>query len=206
MIERTPTIVLALMAAASAAAQDSSTPTPARAAESIILAPTMAPPAPLPRREAPKTGVSAEISSVLPPFDPKESLPRPSRAQAEADKPRNQIPRLPANVMERYVVHGARPPVFRTRDLYTRAGLIDLAFKEHPLLRIGNFFGLKNQVAYKVIIGEQLAEARSDLTDDVLAIAGAGDPEEAKVLQQAILDEAFEGYGDDGGGGPVGIK
>lgn len=150
--------------------------------------------------------MSADIKSVLPPFDPKASLPRTPPAPSAADKPRNQIPRIPANLMAPYIVHGVRPPVFRTRDLYTKAGLIDLAFKEHPLMRIGNLFGLKNQIAYKLIIGEQLAEAGSDLTDDVLSIASTGDSAEAKVLQQAIIDEAFESYGDEGGGGPVGIK
>jgi hypothetical protein len=208
MIERAPTIVLALAVAASAAAQDPSppAPSPAPSTDSIILAPTAAPPAPLPRTEAPRSAISAQITSVLPPFDPKESLPKLAPAPDESDKPRNKIPRLPANLMLPYIVHGVRPPVFRTRDLYTKQGLIELAYKEHPLMRIGNFFHLKDQVAYKVIIGEELARDRADLTEEALAFASVGDGSEVKVMQQAIIDESFEGYGDDMGGGPVGIK
>jgi hypothetical protein len=48
-------------------------------------------------------------------------------------------------------VRESRLPEFRTRDLYTKAGLIELSFKEHPGLRIGNFFNLNAKIAYDMM-------------------------------------------------------
>jgi hypothetical protein len=107
------------------------------------------------------------------------------------DKPRNQIPRLPVEMMQKYVVRESREPVFRTRDLLTKAGMIDLAFKEHPGLRFGNFFNLNAPAAYDRAIREQLAASRSDLADDTFAMAAGGDPSEEAVMQQDILDASF---------------
>jgi hypothetical protein len=107
------------------------------------------------------------------------------------DKPRNHIPRLPAEMMPKYVVRESRAPVFRTRDLLSKEGLIDLAFKEHPGLRLGNFFNLNAPAAYDRAIREQLAASRSDLADDTVAMAAGGDLSEVAVMQQDILDASF---------------
>ena len=92
--------------------------------------------------------------------------------------------------MQGHVVHEPRLPVFRTRDLCTKAELVDLAFKEHPGLRIGTLFNLNAVVAYDMIMNERLFSARQDLVDTTLAMVARGDREEISVMQQAILDEA----------------
>jgi hypothetical protein len=120
----------------------------------------------------------------------------------DADKPRSQIPRLPVEMMSRYVVRGARLPVFRNVDLYTKAGLIDLSFKTHPGLRIGNFFNLNAAGAYQTALNDQRMSDRQDLVDTALAMAAGGDPAEAEVLQDSIIDESFRAGTQEG---PVGV-
>jgi hypothetical protein len=112
----------------------------------------------------------------------------------DTDKPKNQIPRVPLEVMQRYVVHEARPPVFGPLELYTKAGLIDLSFKEHPGLRIGNFFNLNANEAYERIIDEKLAAERQDVSDSAVAMAIMGDADEAEAMQQALLDESRQSW------------
>jgi hypothetical protein len=109
----------------------------------------------------------------------------------ETDKPKNEIPRLPMSLMSRYVVRGARLPVFRNVDLYTKEGLIDLSFKEHPGLRIGNIFNLNSGIAYQAALSDQRMSDRKDLTDTAYAMAVGGDSSEAEVLQNSIIDESF---------------
>jgi hypothetical protein len=106
-------------------------------------------------------------------------------------------------MMQKYVVRASRVPVFRTRDLLSKEGLIDLAFKEHPGLRFGNFFNLNAAAAYDRAIREQLAASRQDLVDDTFALAAGGEPDEEAVMQQDILDASFANQTP---GGPVGIK
>jgi hypothetical protein len=211
-MKRTLQIILGLMAAAAASKAQDVAPAPAAAdASSIILAPK---PATSPTAPAAAQGdayqpaspaIAQDISSGLPGYRPALMAPRVrgSAQDQQADKPKNQIPRLPLEVMQRYVVNGKRIPTFRIRDLYTPAGLIDLSFKEHPGLRIGNFFNLNSGLAYEKIINEQLFAARQDLVDTAHAIMLGGDPSEGEAVQQAIIDESFEAGG--GEGGPVGI-
>ena len=196
-------LFVAFMTAAASAAAQGVTPTAtpvaqAADASSIIFAPR--PPAPEP---TPNLGtadrpispaIAAAIASTMPVYSPELYLPKSGSSAAdlrEIDKPKNQIPRLPVVMMRKYVVRESRLPEFRTRDLYTKAGLIELSFKEHPGLRIGNFFNLNAKVAYDMMIDEQLYAARQDLVDTVFAMAAGGDPREIDVMQQAILDSAF---------------
>jgi hypothetical protein len=137
--------------------------------------------------------LSLDVSAVMPSYRPAApASPYPAGVDLRTvDKPRNQIPRLPVEMMQKYVVRESREPVFRTRDLLTKAGMIDLAFKEHPGLRFGNFFNLNAPAAYDRAIREQLAASRSDLADDTFAMAAGGDPSEEAVMQQDILDASF---------------
>jgi hypothetical protein len=130
----------------------------------------------------------------MPAYGPGPSSPQspvPAADLRDVDKPRNKIPRLPVEVMQKYMVREARIPVFRTRDLYTKAGLIDLSFKEHPGLRIGNIFNLNANFAYDNMIGEQLFAARQELADTTFAMAAMGDRMEMDAMQQAIIDDGF---------------
>ena len=137
--------------------------------------------------------VAANIAAGLPAYSPVNPVPAPGGAAdlRDIDRPRNQIPRLPVQMMQRYVVRESRTPVFRPRDLYTKEGLIERSFKEHPGLRIGNFFNLNAKVAYEAIINEQLLADREELTDTAIAMAVGGDAQEAEAMQQAIIEKSF---------------
>ncbi|HEY4989463.1 MAG TPA: hypothetical protein VII09_06630, partial [Opitutaceae bacterium] len=146
------------------------------------------------------------IDSSLPKYSPIPATPKEVAVAADArdfDKPKNVIPRLPLEVMQRYVVHEARMPVFRERDLYTTEGLIALSFKAHPGLRIGNFFNLNSSAAYAAIQKEEKYAARLDMVDTAYALAVGGDPGETEVVKEAIEADSFRNGGYDG---PVGIK
>jgi|SRR5580658_9491486 hypothetical protein len=192
-----------VVAAASAAAQGSAPAAAPADSTSPILAPkpaatplaSNADPAAAYRPASP--AIAQDISSGLPGYNSPEFTLKPGPS-APADKPKNQIPRLSPAVMSQYVVYGKRIPVFRTRDLYTQAGLIDLALKQHPGLHIGNFFNLNSKIAYATAMKDAMFAERQDLVDTTLAMAAGGDTEEAAVMQQAIIDESFESGGQDG--------
>jgi hypothetical protein len=212
---RTPQLILALLASVSPVLAQNAAPTPPPAADtsSVILAhrPDGSAPAPLPDPATTPNdsspGVNAAITAGLAPYDPGVSSPKMEMApKAQAsDKAKNEMPRLPPEMMSRYVVHGARLPVFRTRDLYTKDGLIDLSFKAHPGLRFFNFFGVNNGLAYEAAINDAKMEGRADLVDTAYAMAVAGDPSEGQVVQEEIINESFSAATQSGpvGGSPA---
>lgn len=197
-----PRLIFVLLAAASPVVAQQAPPTPAPATDpsSVILAPKALEPelppatraADTPRVSSPK--INAAISAGMPAFNREGSAASTDAAikdRRETDKPKNEIPRLPMSLMSRYVVRGARLPVFRNVDLYTKEGLIDLSFKEHPGLRIGNIFNLNSGIAYQAALSDQRMSDRKDLTDTAYAMAVGGDSSEAEVLQNSIIDESF---------------
>jgi hypothetical protein len=195
-MNRTLPIIVGLIASSALVGGQGVTPAPSvrnANAESVVpvTGPAMSAPEPTPSLGNPvrsvSPAVSAEISFGMPAYSVAPSPPN----RREVDKPRNQIPRLSPEVMEKYVVREVRLPVFRTRDLYTKAGLIDLSFKEHPGLRLGNLFNLNANFAYDKIITEQLYAARQDLADTTFAMAAMGDKTELDAMQQAIIDDGF---------------
>jgi len=106
----------------------------------------------------------------------------------EVDKPKNTIPRLPVEVMARYLVTESRTPVLRVRDLYTAEGRTALSFAAHPGLHIGNFFGLNSGLAYEMYLEEERVQNIADLKDTAYAVAVGGDPEEARAILDATRD------------------
>jgi hypothetical protein len=196
-MSRLGAILLALAAAASPVGGQPGPPAPAPPAadtESIILAPKPPPPvpekvaAPVPRSSP--SAIDAEIARGLPAF----REPAAGAAEAkprEPDRPRNQIPRVPATVMPTYFVRESRLPVFRNLDLYTPAGLAELSFKEHPGLRFGNLFNLNAKFAYDLIVDEELRAERDDLMETARAMAIEGDKEDARLMQEALVEQAF---------------
>jgi hypothetical protein len=187
-------ILLALAAAATSAAGDPPSAPPAADTESIIFAakPTLpapektAPPAPRPAASA----IDAEITRGLPAFREPGGDVAPV-TPPETDRPRNQIPRLPATLLPKYVVRESRLPVFRILDLYTPKGLTELGFQEHPGLRFGNFFNLNAQVAYETIVQEQLRAERDELMDMARTMSIDGDHEDERLMQEALVEQAF---------------
>jgi len=199
-------IAAAFMVAASAALAQGARPAPGSQppdTESIILAPASpsSPPATSAAADRPVSAVDAHIASGLPAYSAKPGSP--AQDLRDVDKPRNQIPRLPVEMMQKYVVRESRIPVFKRYNLYTKAALVDLAFKEHPGLRFGNFFNLNAGAAYEMLMNEERLADRLDLVDTVLTMGAEGDASEAKAMQQAIIDESFLSAGKVR---PVGIR
>jgi hypothetical protein len=205
-MNRSLQVAAALLAATASAAAQAVTPTPqAQGADTgnIIFAPKApaslpaATPAPGTTGRSVSPAIAANLSVAMPAYSPEAAAPNggaPAMDLREFDKPKNQIPRLPVSLMQKYMVRESRLPVFRKLDLYTTAGLIDLSFKEHPGLHFGNFFNLNAKVAHEMIVEEELRAEKRDLADTVRAMAIAGDEEEALLMQQAVIDEAFRSY------------
>lgn len=70
--------------------------------------------------------VSSGIPFNAPQPPKKEPEPAPVIDLNDADRPANEIIRLPA-----YIVREPRPPVFRERDIYTKKGLGELAVNRY---------------------------------------------------------------------------
>lgn len=85
-------------------------------------------------------------------------------------------------VMSPYVVREIRAQQFRNRDIYTKAGLEELSFREHPGLRVGNFRNLNAKPAYDLFLDEERVENLRDFRDTAFAMAVGGDPAEAKMI------------------------
>ena len=83
--------------------------------------------------------LQGELAEGAPHYQPPAAVPASSVGPdlRAADKPKNDIPRLPVATMSRYVVKGTREVVFQGRDLYTTEALVDLSFQAHPGLRNG---------------------------------------------------------------------
>jgi hypothetical protein len=198
-VSNAPKLLMVLLAAAvPVLAQQAA---PAADTSSVILAPKAAEPTQPPQARAADSArvsspeINAAISSGVPAYNreaPASKSDSAGKDLREADKPKNEIPRLPLALMSRYVVRGTRLPVFRNIDLFTREGLIDLSFKEHPGLRVGNFFNLNSGLALEAAMNDQKMADRRDLTDTAYAMAVGGDPSEAVVLQDSIIDESFK--------------
>ena len=200
-------IAALLVAAAPASAQTGAQQPAPSDTSAIILAPKPAAPGAAqvqpPPAQGVSSGLSANMTASMPKYQPKPAHPSPSPDLRDIDKPKNEIPRLPVAVMSRYLVKGDKVPVFREQDIYTTSGLIDLSFKRHPGLRIGNIFNLNAGIAYEMIKDDERLGAIDDLKDTAYAMAVGGDPAEAK----AILDATGEVFiRDEDNSGPVGIK
>jgi hypothetical protein len=195
------TVVVSLAFLGPTVALGQGTSSPSSDTASIILAPRPQAPTPAPKAVAdthnamPAVGpVAVNMALVMPKYVPKQATSVGKTGVTdlrEVDRPRNQIPRLPVQMMEKYVVNESKLPVFRTLDLYTKAGLTDLSFKEHPGLRIGNIFNLNAKYAYDRIVDEQLGAERQELVETALAFAALGDTEDIEAMKQAIISDGF---------------
>jgi hypothetical protein len=101
------------------------------------------------------------------------------------------VPSAPAaQVMSGYVVREGKIPEFQTRDIYTKKGLEDLTFREHPGLHVGNFRNLNAKQADAIFDEDERLQEIGDLKDTAHAIAAGGDAREARGIL-AATDEAY---------------
>jgi hypothetical protein len=214
MTLRTPTLLLAFLASGALAAAQDAAPAgpaqeaPARDAPAIVLAAKPAAPAPTPSRDSNSRSVSPDVAQALadgmpryhPPTPVPTQTPEQVAAQAEADKPKNAIPRLPA-----YVVRDSRPPVFRNSEILTEAGQVRLTFRRHPGLAIGNIFGLNEGVAQQMFYDDERLTSIADLADTAHAMDEGGDRSESQFILQETKDTFMRtpdmSWGGPGGGG-----
>jgi hypothetical protein len=174
-------------------------------ASSAVLAPKRAQDTPTPAPQSDGTAksvspsVAAALADVMPKYiapTPQPAAPAASQEAADGDKPKNEIPRLP-----QYVVRERRPPVFRNQDLYSPSGLVDLSFKGHPGLKIGNLFGLNEGPARDMAYDDQRLQNIEDLNETAYSMARGGDNDEAQFILKANQDANMRDAGDFG---PVG--
>ena len=111
----------------------------------------------------------------------------------DVDKPKNEIPRLP-----KYVVHERRPPVFRERDVFSASGMLDLSFRRHPGLSIGNILGLNEGLARQMIYDDERLASIEDLNETAYSMAQGGDVAEAQYILKATQDTFMRDAGDFG--------
>ena len=96
----------------------------------------------------------------------------------------------PGQQMAGYVVREGKMPEFQTRDVYTKKGLEDLAFHEHPGLHVGNFRNLNAKQGEALFEEDERLQEIRDFKDTARAIDVGGDPAEARDIRRAT-DDAF---------------
>jgi hypothetical protein len=90
-----------------------------------------------------------------------------------------------SQVMSKYVVRGDKIPDFALKDVYTKAGVVDLVFKEHPGLLVGNIRSSNREAAYEMFLNEVRSEDIHDYRDTARAMEVGGDPREAHAILKA---------------------
>ncbi len=172
-------------AAESASNPSAQTPTVSTPAQTSADADTAS------RKRAISPGLASSLAAAMPKYNPPVEPPPKTAEEEEADKPRNQIIRLP-----QVVVEGDRPPVFTERQLYTRAELARLASRRY-LSELDR--GVLNRVHLPIVgqSAEQRALAQYEEEERQRNIAEANqviyylkqtDPAAATELKRDALD------------------
>lgn len=130
--------------------------------------------------------VSAETAAKIGANAPKFSAakaPDPAAKQLpdlrDIDKPRNRIPRLPREMIEKpvasrtplegsadvlqlpaYIVRDKKVPDFKERELLTPAGKLALAYKRRPGLRFGSLFFFSNDGIARALLEDDFERER----------------------------------------------
>lgn len=99
---------------------------------------------------------AAKLAETAPKFAPAKIEVRSPIEQPVADKPKNGIVRLPD-----YVVREAPPPTFKSRELLTPAGKLELAYKRRPGLRFGSLPFLNNNAIALAFLEQDFALERA---------------------------------------------
>lgn len=155
--------------------------------------------APTLKRRAVSPGVAAALTASMPKYNPpkpEEKKPVDNRDMRDIDKPRNNIIRLPE-----YVVRQDKPPVFRERDIYTNAGLAELAKNRYisetvrglNRYRIPLFGAGIEDYAMTLYRQDERLQNMSDLNqsaDDISKV----DPKNAKEIRKATSETYNQGF------------
>ena len=151
----------------------------------LIAAPAANAPAPSDR---PRT-VSSELAAKLSLNAPKFVAPKTTDAvqppetpdHRETDKPANGIVRLP-----NYVVREPKVPVLKERELLTRQGRLELAYKRHPGLRLFGNSGL----ALALLREEERLEDMAELKEAARMVS-SHDKTAGAAIQREV-DKTFQ--------------
>lgn len=132
------------------------------------------------------------LTATLPKYNPPKPAPAKKDAPAD-DLPANGIVHLPA-----YIVHPEGPPIFRERDLYTSAGLADLALRRYKGLNIGPGWlnAMNKGIGLEMIRDEERLKDMADLGSMADSIQLA-DPDHAQEIRQAVQEtfiHPFDNY------------
>jgi hypothetical protein len=141
---------------------------------------------------AERDATAAAEATHLRPFQtastaPRESLETAAPAPGGSGWVDTSVPagsRLPA-----YTVTDTHLAVFRPRDLYTRSGMIDRSFHDHPGLVWGNAFHSNEGAAYDAFQADDWNATKADYWQTAFAMALGGDAAEGRFIVDAISDE-----------------
>ena len=146
--------------------------------------------------------VAEALAARMPKYNPPEPEPEPvdeeeMQDMRDVDKPRNKIIRLPE-----YVVRQDKPPVFRDRDINTKAGLKKLAMKRYfyeTSIALNKLtiplFGDAESYALMLYEQDERLKNISDLNETANDIDRV-DPEDAKEIRKATRDTYGRGFDD----------
>ena len=131
------------------------------------------------KKRAISEDLAASLSATMPRYDPPKPVENKPEADEEdqedvdlreADKPRNNIIRLPE-----VVVQGQRPGIFRERDFLTAEGLRSLSLRRYRGLSMVPFANLNAKIAVQMYEEDERLRNMSDLNDNANDAARAGD-------------------------------
>jgi hypothetical protein len=129
--------------------------------------------------------VAAIMATGLPKYNPppKVEEKQPEALLDDADKPKNDIPRLP-----QMTVRGNRTPVFRERDLHNAKGLSDIEMKRHPGLDIPFIGFLNRPIALQMYRDEQRLNDIDEMRKAAADAAMAGDTAGSEYIRRAAAE------------------
>lgn len=91
-------------------------------------------------------------------------------------------------IMPTYTVKETRAETFQIRDIYTRKGMDDLSFREHPGLHVGDIAKSNSRAAYSMFLVDERLRNIRDLDDTARAMDVGQDHAEAVYIVNATRD------------------
>ncbi len=114
-----------------------------------------------------------------------DSVPPANKSPSDPQGAQGLVPQVPPESLSKYVVRDDKALQFRLRDIYTKQGLEDLSFREHPGLYVGNFRKLNGEAGYEMFLEDERLGNIGDFRDTALAMKVGGDPAEANSILNA---------------------
>lgn len=158
--------------------------------------------------------VTAETAANIKATTPKFSAVKPADNGAklppdlrEIDKPRNRIPRLPREMIEKsvaahaslegsaevlqlptYIVREDKVPNFKEREMLTPQARLDLAYKRHPGLKIGSLPFLSNDGWGLFMLEEEHRLERKAEMEDLYGLYRYSGAQDTKALHRQVQE------------------